>query len=87
MYEIENVKQIPTLYEITFVYMSAIFGNFKSSDWLTQFMKVILIGFSLIRISLGTPNLHCGRVDVGGCMDQVTCTCHRRSISNSFTYW
>ena len=32
-------------------------GNFKSSYWLTRFMKVILLEFLLVRIIWGTPNL------------------------------
>ena len=31
----------------------SVLGNFKSCDWSTRFMKVILLGLSLVRISWG----------------------------------
>jgi hypothetical protein len=40
-----------------------VFGNFKSSDWSTQFMQFILLVLSLVSISWGTPNLYCGSAD------------------------
>jgi hypothetical protein len=43
----------PTKDSICSPVLSVVLGNFKSSDWSTRFMKVILLAPSLVRISWG----------------------------------
>ena len=52
--------------------LSVVLGNFKSSDWSTRFMQVILPVLSLVSISWGTPNLYCGSADYYMCTQTGT---------------
>jgi hypothetical protein len=53
--------------------------NFKTCDWSTRISLVILLVLSLVRISLGTPNLYCGSAGDVWCIEG--------SIVHVYTNW
>ena len=74
-------KELRDVYAVNFYPLYLCFlQNFKSSFWLTRFMKVILLMLSLFRIKWGTPNLYCGSADVAGGLIGVSSTCVHKLV-------